>query len=97
MAAVRITEVWLDNAGCDKETGIGTYLAVYLDNGQNLTISLDSKADEPLFTDILMSRCNNEAKTNGERVYWDNGASLTVDEILTMLQISPKGKQGKWR
>ena len=93
MAAVRITEVWLDNAGCDKETGIGTYLVVYLDNGQNLTISLDSKADDPLFTDILMSRCDNEAKTDGERVYWSNGASLAVGEILAMLQT---GLNGKW-
>ncbi len=53
MAVIKITEVWLDNANCDIETGMGTYLVVYLSNGQNLTVSLDPKAGEPLFADVI--------------------------------------------
>ncbi len=92
MAVIKITEVWLDNANCDIETGMGTYLVVYLSNGQNLTVSLDPKAGEPLFADVITGKCETEAKTDGERVYWDNGASLTADEIIAMLQT--EGKRG---
>ena len=82
---VAIKDVWLDDACCD-EKGMRVSLYVYLHNGASMIIYLDSKACEPLFFDILKGRCDTRAKTDGSRVYWENGASLTLEEMIDMLR-----------
>ena len=82
----KIIDAWVDAASHDKQPGMGIELIVYLDNNGSISVCLDSKADAPLFSEILRdSRCT-EVKTDGERVCWPNGASLTVDEMVVMLQ-----------
>jgi len=89
MANVKIVKVWQDGACVDKN-GMGITLDVDLDNGAYFVFSLDSKRGDPLFADILMGRYRDPPKTDGERVYWGNGASLSYDEMITMLQMDKR-------
>ncbi len=58
-------------------------IAVELDNGTMVIIELTAKHSDPLFAEIKnLSR----PKTDGERIFWSNGASLTVDDIMKMLE-----------
>ena len=81
----RIKEIWMDDSCCD-ERGMGIVLYIQLHNGEGIMISLDSKVDEPLFRDVLNGNCKSEPQTDGERVYWENGASLSIQEMIAMLQ-----------
>lgn len=74
----------MDNACCDNR-GMGITLNVYLNNGAGIAFLLDSKANEPLFHDVVMNKCA-PPQTDGERVYWENGASLMLQEMLALLQ-----------
>jgi len=56
---------------------------VELDNGVYLGLTLKDKMSDPLFAQIKELSL---PKTDGDRVYWFNGASLTVDDIMAMLR-----------
>ena len=57
-------------------------IAVEFENGSMAILELSVRQDDPLFAEIKkLSR----PKTDGEHIYWSNGASLTVDEIMKML------------
>jgi hypothetical protein len=56
-----------------------------LDNGNSIMLLLHCKRNEPLFAEIAKERFI--PKTDGKRVYWYNGASLTLEEIAAMLKI----------
>lgn len=58
-------------------------ISVELDNGIHLCLTLKNKMSDPLFKQIKELSL---PKTDGHRVYWYNGASLTVDEIMAMLR-----------
>lgn len=58
-------------------------IAVELDNGTMAILELTAKHGDPLFAEI---RNLSRPKTDGERVYWSNGASLTVEDIMKMLE-----------
>jgi hypothetical protein len=85
MSTVKIKSVWMDAACCD-EHGMGIALNVDFDNSAVILVYLDSKAGDPLFADIFSGKCETQPKTDGDRVYWETGASLTVPEIMVMLQ-----------
>ena len=89
----KIMEIWMDDACCD-ECGMGIVLYVHFQNGEGIIVSLDSKVDEPLFRDVLNSKCRDKPQTDGERVYWENGASLSVREMYAMLQFDMKEGDG---
>ncbi len=58
-------------------------IAVELENGSIAIIELKARQGNPLFAEIKnLSR----PKTDGERIYWSNGASLTVEDIINMLE-----------
>ena len=56
---------------------------IELDNGISITLTITGKMSDPLFAQIKELSL---PKTDGDRVYWLNGASLTVDEIMAMLR-----------
>jgi hypothetical protein len=56
---------------------------VELDNGVVIALKLEPKLNDPKFAEI---RELSLPRTDGNRVYWVNGASLTVDEIMEMLR-----------
>jgi hypothetical protein len=57
-------------------------IIVELDNGTVLLLELTSKLHEPLFAEIQTLHL---PRTDGGRVYWSNGASLSLDELMDML------------
>jgi hypothetical protein len=58
------------------------HISIELENGSIIILELTPKLDDPLFAQIKeLSR----PRTDGDRVYWANGANLTLDEILEML------------
>ena len=60
-------------------------ISVELENGSIVILEFISKHSNPLFAGI---KDLSLPKTDGERVYWANGASLTLDEIMERLQKS---------
>jgi hypothetical protein len=87
MSGAKIDKFRLDEE-YPADDGILNILSVYLDNGVSFTIHLDSKMGDPLFRDAMSDKCGNPA-TDGTRVYWPNGASLSLLEMISMLQSSP--------
>ena len=81
---LKIKSIWLDDARCD-EYGNGIVLNVYLNNETTIGFLLDSKMDEPLFRDIVMAKCS-KPKTDGEHVFWENGASLSLQDMIEIIQ-----------
>lgn len=57
-------------------------ISVELENGSIILFELTPKLGDPLFAQI---RELSRPRTDGNRVYWANGASLTLNEILDML------------
>mgnify|MGYP001260805807 CR=1 FL=1 len=57
-------------------------ISVELENGSIILLELTPKLSDPLFAQI---RELSRPRTDGNRVYWANGASLTLDEILNIL------------
>ena len=58
-------------------------IAVELEDGSMAVLELSAKYSDPLFAKIKEL---SGPKTDGKRVYWANGASLTIDEIMKMLE-----------
>jgi hypothetical protein len=56
---------------------------IELDNGSYITLTLKPKENDPLFAEIRELAL---PRTDGQRVYWANGASLTLEEIMAMLR-----------
>lgn len=57
-------------------------ISVELENGSIILLALTPKLSDPLFAQI---RELSLPRTDGDRVYWANGASLTLEEILNIL------------
>ena len=61
---------------------------VELDNHNVIMLTLKSRRREPLFAEVAEERLT--PHTDGSRVYWCNGASLTLEEILMMMLATEK-------
>ena len=59
-------------------------LIIDLDNGNVIMLTLKSKNNDPLFNEIIMGRLT--PQTDGDQIYWSNGASLTLEEIIAMIR-----------
>ena len=59
-------------------------IGIELDNRNVITLTLKSKLNDPLFAEVIQEQFI--PKTDGGRVYWYNGASLTLEEIVDMLR-----------
>jgi hypothetical protein len=58
------------------------HISVELENGSIIVLELTPKLVDPLFAQI---RELTRPRTDGGCVYWANGASLTLDELMEML------------
>jgi len=65
-------------------------ITIELDNGVYINLTLEPKRGDPKFAEIWALSL---PKTDGDRVYWSNGASLTMDEIIAMIQAEKRGEQ----
>jgi len=81
---IKIRKVDIDDASCD-ESGMNFMLIVDFDNGSTIMTVLDSLAYKPLFDEIVTGQCSGKPETDGERVFWENGASLTIHDMLGIL------------
>jgi hypothetical protein len=59
-------------------------IIIDLDNNNVIMLTLKSKRNEPLFDEVV-TECL-IPQTDGGRVYWQNDASLTLDEIIAMVR-----------
>ena len=84
MAGIKTSSIFLDDAFCGKD-GKGMVLSADLENGASVTFPLDSKIGEPLFYEVLMNK-GGKPQTDGNYVFWENGASLSVQEMLEIVQ-----------
>ena len=57
---------------------------IELDNNTVIMLTLKSKQNEPLIAEAIKEMLL--PKTDGSRVFWLNGASLTLDEIIAMVR-----------
>ena len=89
MNPLKITRVWFDAALATAE-GKDATLGVDFDNGHCVVLTLDPIMNEPLFADIVRGRWNTGPETDGECVFWANGASLTLDDVIKMLLTGKK-------
>lgn len=81
----KIVSVFLDRLHGDGQTDVS--LEVHLSNGQILMISLNLvKADDPCFAKIISGVSRDAPKTDGERVFWQDGTSLSIEEIMEMVE-----------
>ena len=88
MSDIKIKSIFLDGGCCD-ENGMGMALNVDFDNGSSVMLLLDSMADNPLFNDVVMNKCG-KPQTDGERIYWENGATLAIPDMMAILQTEKK-------
>ena len=84
MAHIKIESIWLDEGGRN-DNGMGLILHIDLNNGAYMVFSLDSLVHEPLFSDAVMNRAG-KPETDGELVYWNNGASLSIRDMMNIMQ-----------
>ena len=84
MGDLKITSVQVDDALCD-ESGIGIILFVDFNNGTGISFPLNAKANEPLINNV-MKGMGGQYATDGKRVYWQNGASLSIPEMMSIVQ-----------
>ena len=61
-------------------------IIIELGNRNVIILTLKSKLHEPLFAEIVKERF--QPKTDGVRIKWQNGSSLTLEEITEMLRSS---------
>jgi hypothetical protein len=59
-------------------------IIIDLDNNNVIMLTLKPKRSEPLFNEVVTGRLI--PQTDGGRVYWQNGASLTLEEIIAMVR-----------
>ena len=62
-------------------------------NGSIVLLNMKTKMNEPYFSVLREDNLLCYPRTDGERVYWRCGPSLTVAEIFEILQESPDGQQ----
>ena len=67
-------------------------ICITMESGSTLLLVLEPKFSDPLFAEIPTLAL---PRTDGNRVYWSNGASLSVAQIMEMLteDAPPKKKE----
>lgn len=61
-------------------------LNVNLDNGHGIFIPLTSQANASRFAGVLTPKCEYNPRTDGTSVYWRDGASLTLEDIMGIVE-----------
>ena len=63
---------------------LDTMLDIHFDNGQTILLSLESRMNDPQFIELHKNGQLTRPKTDGLRVYWRNGPSLSLEEIMAI-------------
>ena len=63
----------------------GDSFGITLESGHTILLELAGRVHEPVFAELIQSGMFCKPLTDGERIYWPGGPSITVAEILEML------------
>lgn len=63
----------------------GDTFGVTLESGHSILLELGSRIHEPAFAALIQSGAFCKPATDGEKIYWPGGMSLTLKEIVEML------------
>ena len=63
----------------------GDCFDITLSNGHAILLELGSRIKEPKFAALVENNSLDKPQTDGERLYWPGGPSLTLAEIFSML------------
>jgi len=66
----------------------GATIIIHLVDKQAIFLSLEPKANDLPFSSLREGNKLFDVKTDGNSIYWTNGARLTFDEIMEMLKNS---------
>ena len=83
MYNIKIKEIIIDDTAVD-DNGMGIVMFVYFDNYTHISFMLDSKAGDPLLHDVMLDK-GGAYEIDGDRIVWQNGAVLTIGEMLAMV------------
>ena len=78
--------------GTDRKPGIAGVEAfdddcfgVTLESGHTILLELGGRIHEPAFAALIENGTFGKPQTDGERLYWTDGPSITLEEIFAML------------
>ncbi len=63
----------------------GDTFGITLESGHTILLELGDRIHEPAFAALIESGDFCRPRTDGEKIYWPGGMSLTLKEILDML------------
>ncbi len=63
----------------------GDSFGITLESGHTILLELGSRIQEPVFAALIESGEFSKPRTDGKRIYWPGGVSITLEEILGML------------
>ena len=64
----------------------GDCFGINLSNGHIILLELGSRINEPAFAALMESGASCRPQTDGERVFWPGGPSVSLAEIFEMLK-----------
>lgn len=63
----------------------GDTFGITLESGHTILLELGNRIHEPAFTALIENRDFCKPRTDGEKIYWPGGMSITLKEIIEML------------
>jgi len=63
----------------------GDYFSIHLSNEHRVLFGLGSRIRDPAFAALIEHKEFDKPQTDGMRLYWPNGPSLHIDEIMEMV------------
>jgi len=95
--AVKIKKVYMDNRSVDGKPDVS--LDIHLDNGQIIIFTLDIDGNDPRFADFADSDFIEQPLSDGTKIYWNNGATIAMNEIINALRINKTRRKlvRKWQ
>ena len=58
---------------------------VTLESGHTIMLELGGRVHEPAFAALIENGVFDKPQTDGDRLYWQGGQSITLEEIFEML------------
>ncbi len=63
----------------------GDSFGITLESGHTILLELGNKIRQPAFSALIQNGGFCKPRTDGRRIYWPDGTSITLEEVLEML------------
>ncbi len=73
----------------------GDTFGITLESGHTILLELGDRIHEPAFAALIASGDFCKPRTDGEKIYWSGGMSLTLKEIIEMLLSQDNARQNQ--